>query len=127
MSYKLTNTNQIIRIEDGACIPLAPGNGDYQAYQAWLAEGNTPIPADVPDPNTAIKTMIARIEASTGIPRLVREFLLEAARDFAERAAEKLTAAGQPTTGEQLLSQNIGYIKAMEIEAQIQALRDQLV
>jgi hypothetical protein len=27
-------------------IPFAEDNTDYQAYLAWVAEGNTPIPAD---------------------------------------------------------------------------------
>lgn len=42
-------TNQIEsvqRLSDDVYIPLAADNTDYQAYLAWLAEGNVPEPAD---------------------------------------------------------------------------------
>lgn len=36
----------VIRIADGASIPMAADNTDYQQYLAWLAEGNQPLPAE---------------------------------------------------------------------------------
>jgi hypothetical protein len=51
--YKLLNdlfngglAQGVKRLADNAFIPFAPGNTDYQAYLEWLAEGNTPEPAD---------------------------------------------------------------------------------
>lgn len=39
----------IIRVSDGAWIPFALDNTDYQAYLVWLSEGNEPLPADEPN------------------------------------------------------------------------------
>lgn len=48
--YKLVNTPSggqiVVRLSDNANIPMTADNTDYQAYLAWVAEGNEPLPAD---------------------------------------------------------------------------------
>ena len=40
------DVNMVIRLSDNAFIPFAPDNTDYQAYLKWVADGNTPLPAE---------------------------------------------------------------------------------
>jgi hypothetical protein len=57
--YKLTKSPSIIvRIADGAHIPTDPANTDYQAYLEWLAEGNTPLPVDPPNPEQIMAEIV---------------------------------------------------------------------
>jgi hypothetical protein len=47
--YKLTKDSRTIqRLSDNAFIPFDPATTDYAEYLKWLAEGNTPLPADAP-------------------------------------------------------------------------------
>jgi hypothetical protein len=56
MTYQLTATNYILHTETGMWIPQDPANTDYQAYLAWLSEGNTPLPAPEPEPAPVLTT-----------------------------------------------------------------------
>ena len=42
----LGKAQSVSRLSDGACIPFDPDNTDYQAYLKWVADGNTPLPAE---------------------------------------------------------------------------------
>ena len=48
--YKINKSfnieNGIIRLTDNAFIPVNLDNIDYQAYLAWISEGNIPLPAE---------------------------------------------------------------------------------
>jgi hypothetical protein len=42
----VTEANCVIRLSDNSYIPFNEANIDYQEYLKWVAEGNTPLPAE---------------------------------------------------------------------------------
>ena len=56
MTYQLTTGDTILRLADNAFIPLDPANTDYQAFLAWVEQGNTPEPAPIPEPPVELTT-----------------------------------------------------------------------
>jgi hypothetical protein len=47
-SWEQVPTTVLLIRENGvqSCIPFDQANTDYQAYLKWVAEGNTPLPAE---------------------------------------------------------------------------------
>lgn len=64
MAYQLTHGETILRLADNAFIPPDPANADYQAYLAWLDEGNEPEPAPEPPAPPPPLTAAERLEAA---------------------------------------------------------------
>lgn len=64
--YALTATEYVLRLADQAQIPPDPENTDWQAYQAWLAAGNTPTPY-APPPAPAAPQSVTPVQAFTAL------------------------------------------------------------
>jgi hypothetical protein len=77
--YKLLSiSDSILRTSDGANIPPDIYNVDYQAFLRWLAEGNTPTPADPPELNPRWDELQRSLMLSNPIyPRIESEALAD--------------------------------------------------
>jgi hypothetical protein len=63
MVYTLTSSTVVIRDKDMTFIPADEANTDYQAYLAWIDEGNTPNPY-IPPPEPAPLTPQEKLAAA---------------------------------------------------------------
>lgn len=86
MTYKLNALGGVTRESDGACIPEDPDNRDWQEYAQWLALGNQPTPADLPDWRTPVMETY-RQNRETYLSRLAGIAVFEGAGDGTIRQA----------------------------------------
>jgi len=97
--YKLIGTNRVKRLADGASIPFADGNRDYEEYKQWLSEGNIPEPEFTQAELDAITKEQAKQEALAKIATLeasqlrsIRELMLDPTNAFAKAKLEDIEA-----------------------------------
>ena len=110
MTYKLTNSTTVLR-SDGANIPEDHTNADWQEYLAWLADGNTPEPADVPPPLNPLEKIKAIEDANPITHRMLRELSMTVAQIAGAVTGQDITE--NPAVKEVLkLNAEIGQLRA---------------
>jgi len=83
--YQLTDTEIVIRTEDGASIPNDPANRDRVEYEEWLEEGGVPDPYVPPEPAEQVPTPEQqvlfdhenRLRSQEGLPPMTVEDFVE--------------------------------------------------
>lgn len=123
--YKLSNNGAITRVSGGVItgIPADPANTDYQEYLSWVAAGNAASPPDPLDSKEVARAALAFLERDTMMNRGLREFLLVAMQDLAQRQASIM---GNGVTASMVLAGNSAWLRLVQIDTQATQLRAQL-
>ena len=117
--YKLNVSGGIIRLQDMACIPDAPDNLDYQAYAAWVADGNVAAQDAAPLPSAQEK--IAALLAEAGETRLTIQMAIELCEDKAIAMGAELGMTAEASVAF-AYAKNKAYRTCKDLEVAIQAL-----
>ncbi len=125
--YKLSgNSGYVIRIADGATVPLVDGNADHAAYVAWVQAGNAAADADAPPPPSVMEQIRAiERDLADDQARLNRQVALAVAL----REACDLPAAAGKSKEEVhaiLMVTKPAYKRLWEAEQDVIELRKQL-
>ena len=124
--YKLSATS-VIRLSDNACIPMAIENRDFQDYEDWLEDGNTPEPADIPPPPSPLEQIRALEQANDDDQRkLNRQAAIDTALTIACRDP-RVTNKTRAEVHTIYYASNRGYKAMVDLEAKVEALRKKIV
>lgn len=92
--YKLTNTQSILRISDGASIPNDPSNNDYADYLAYVKKGGVVAPVDVPTLSQNVAALTSKIKSDAN--RIIFDTIGSLGNEYtaAKADADAFKAAG---------------------------------
>lgn len=111
------------RLSDGAFIPFAPGNADFEQYLEWQRTGGVTLPIPAADPKLEAERLLVALEQATMMNRLVREFMLVSMQDMASRQSELMAEKGIEMSPQEVLSRNVGWQKLVALDKQASELR----